>query len=458
MATSPSTTAPSPPPLFEWQAKELEEHGNDYKRAIFASPRLGKSRVIVESLPLWGARRVLVACPLIVAPQWAKWLESAGFRVIDLYSGTRAARLSRLHGEGVAVANYDILQALGDDLVGWGPTAVVGDESHLLKGVRTRRAKVFRRLAWRATFVRLLTGTPTPNHYGDLWGQLVALDPSDWGKSFERFAQRYLIRDTMFRNRVLGHRNTDELQARVLKYASIIRREDAFGPDDWQTVVRKVNLPPRIRRDYDTLAKTWLLELPEGEVTADHVLKRLVRLQQFTSVYLPLEHGTYKEIHNAKVEAVLADLEEIVESGEKAVIFHRFRWENATYLRECQGRFGSIVASISGDTAPQERAALIDEFNNAEGPRIMVVQIQAGGVGISLASATHALFVSRGFSFSEDEQARDRIYRPGARRCVTYYECEKTVDKFISTVLERKGFVHEAVTNADHRALAFGYI
>jgi hypothetical protein len=88
----------------------------------------------------------------------------------------------------------------------------------------------------------------------------------------------------------------------------------------------------------------------------------------------------------------------------------------------------------------------------------MVVQTQAGGVGISLAEATHALFVSRGFSFTDDEQARDRIYKPGQNRVVTYYQVERTVDDFIAGVLDRKGDVHEAITNADHRALAFGYI
>lgn len=459
-----ATCGGPPPPLWAWQKAELERYANEPKRAIFASPRLGKSRVILESLPMWrahGVTRVLIVAPLIVCPQWARWLESGDFRVINLYSGSREARARRLSGaeEGVAVANYDILGALDHELAVWSPAGLVGDESHLLKGVATTRAKVFRRLGWHAQYVRLLTGTPTPNHYGDLWGQLVALDRTEWGKSYEKFAQRYLIRDTMFRNRVLGHRNVEELQERLLRYASIVRREDAFGPDTWQVVTRRVDLPRGVRPDYDRFAREWLLELPEGEVEAAHILKRLVRLQQFTSGFLPLEDGTVKEVHRAKVEAVLADLEEIVESGEKAVIFHRFRWESETYVREVEQRYSdSILGRINGDTSAADRARQIDEFNNARGPRIMVLQTQAGGVGISLAEATHALFVSRGFSSSDDQQARDRIYRPGARRCVTYYQVERTVDSFIADVLARKETVHEAVTHADHKAMAYGFI
>jgi hypothetical protein len=443
--------------LWPWQQNELDTHGMTPKRAIFAAPRLGKTLLTVKTIKSWGLGRCLVACPLVVAPSWLAALTAEGFTVINAYSGTAKTRIKALEtAQGVVVVNYDGLRLLIDDLIAWRPEGVIADESHVLASPSSGRARAFRRLAWRAKYVRLLTGTPAPNHLGNLWGQMVTLNKDEWG-SYEKFAQRYLIRDSMFPSRVLGHRNTDELQARVLGYATIVRREDAFGPDTWQTVVRRIDLPAKARAHYKALVKDWNLSEPEGEVNAEHILKRMIRLQQLAAGFLPAENGALLGVHRAKVDAVQADLDEIVASGEKAVIFHRFRWETAEYVQAAIDA-GAKVFHIDGDVPVEMRAQIVADFAAWQGSCVAVVQTQSGGVGISFAEATHALFPSRGFSFVDDEQARDRIYKPGARRCVTYYEADETIDSFIAKTLGQKRNVHEAITNADRRAIAFGYI
>jgi len=445
-------------PLYEWQTTELANYGGVPKRAIFASPRLGKTRLATEELsrlPDEPPLRGLVVCPLVVAPQWENELDAAGLLNFPLYSGTRNARRERLFGPGIGIINDDVLADLYQELARWGPDALVGDESHRYKTPGSKRGKAFRKLAWQTPWVRILTGTPTPNHYGDLWGQMVALDPEAWGKSYERFAQRYLIRDYMFPSRVLGYRNLAELQEKMLRYASVIRREDVFGPDSWQIVRRSVTLPPAARHIYNTMAQRWFYADSDWTASADHVLTRLTRLQQITSGYLPNDEGEAMPVHTAKLDAVMADLDEIVQAGEKAVIFHRFRWEGEHYQREAQ-RICPVTWRISGDTPAGDRAAIIERFRDADGSRVAVVQTQAGGLGISFATATHAMFVSRGFSFTDDEQARDRVYSPGARRVATYYEASNTVDEYISRVLAFKQDVHQAIRNADREELVFG--
>jgi SNF2 family DNA or RNA helicase len=453
------TTIAPLPPLYQWQAKEIAEHGMDRKRALFVSPRLGKTRCVAEQIPAWNVDRTLVVAPLVVGPVWADALRSQGLGVVDAFSGSAKARVDRINNvrSGVVVTNYDFLRTGVDDLIAWGPQATIGDESHILGSPASKRAKAFRRLAWRSEYVRLLTGTPTPNHYGNLWGQLVALDKKEWGPSYERFAQRYLVRDTMFPSRVLGHVNTQELQARVLRFASIVRREDVFGPDEWQPITRHIELPPEARRLYKQLAEKWILN--DVGVTADHILKRITRLQQLSAGYVPTDEGELVEVHDAKVEAVLADLDEIVLSGEKSVLFYRFKWEGDEYTRRISERFpDTLVIRINGSVPVERRRASIEHFESHNGPAVAIVQVQAGGVGISFAEATHALFTSRGFSFTDDEQARDRIFKPGHSRCVTYYECDGTVDAYIAGILKSKGNIHEAVVNADREALAYGYI
>jgi superfamily II DNA or RNA helicase len=448
------------PPLREWQKEQLELHGADFKRAYFASPRLGKTRLAVEEMCLQDGDlpiRGVVCSPLVVAPQWEAELANGGLFAVPCFSGSREDRSDRIYGPGVVVVNDDMLAALLPDLLAWGPDFLVGDESHRFKSPTAKRAKAFRKLAWKTAYVRILTGTPTPNHYGDLWGQMAALDPQEWGTSYEKFARQYLLRDFMFPSRVIGYRDLAGLQAKMLKLASVIRREDVFGPDQWQTVVRKVVLPDATRIAYKRLAKEWLLEGDWGQMSADHILKRIIRLQQLAAGYLVTDDGTIVPFHDAKVKAVLADLEEVVEAGEKAVLFHRFRWEGETYQKEIQ-KICPTTWRISGDTPAEDRAAIIERFRDAKDSRVCVIQTQAGGLGVSFATGTHVLFTSRGFSFSDDEQARDRVYEPGEPRVVTYYETEGTIDGYIAKVLSMKRDVHTAIKNADREDMAFGRV
>jgi SNF2 family DNA or RNA helicase len=443
---------------YDWQVQEVAQYGHEEKRGIFASPRLGKTLTCIDTMDTWHVGRMIVCAPLLVCPQWENELRAAGYQVSNMYSGSHQARVSRMYAErpDVVVINYDVLGNLMDDLIAWKPEALIGDESHLIKGVSSQRGQAFRRLAWRVKYVRLLTGTPAPNHYGDLWGQLVALDKVGW-QSYTKFADRYLIRHAMFPSKVIGHRNVEELQQRLLRYVSIVRRDDVFGPDHWQYVTRTIPLDGKAKALYQRLSRDWILD-DEG-VSAEHILTRLIRLQQLSAGFLPSDTGETLEVHDSKINAVLADLDEIVESGEKAVLFHRFTWEGNKYHEEMAKRFPGVpLFRIDGDVPAADRFTAINSFRDCTGSALAVVQTQAGGVGISFATATHALFTSRDFSYTNDQQARDRIFAPGARRVVTYYETDRTVDQFIAKVLAEKRNVHDSVTNADRAAMAYGPI
>jgi len=463
-------------PLFPWQAKEIAEHAHDAKRAIFASPRLGKTRAAIESLrvavPL--EARTLVVAPLVVAPYWAEQLEQAGYNVMRAYGmtvNTVTVTLAMDEPQSVIVLNYDKVPLLETPLTRWKPVALIADESHYLKSPTSERGKVVRRIARRAKWIRLLTGTPTPNHYGDLWGQMACLNnqpltSGGWG-TWKQFREHYLVMDPVFTRQVRGHVNTTDLQERLLRSASFVRREDVFGPDQYQEVVREIALPPAARRFYDRLASEWIIEATDahGDVRADHILKRLTRLQQVAAGFVPDETKVIHQLHSAKIDAVRADLGEIIEAGEKVVIFSRFRWECAQYIalaREMLGDRAMFAWEINGDVETSKREMIRDAFNGAVGSAIIVAQTKSAGIGISLREADHVMFTTQSFSFSDEDQARDRVYAQNETgvlaRCVTYYVVEDSVDEYIREVIAAKTNIHESVRLADRHAMAFGRI
>jgi hypothetical protein len=444
-------------PLRPWQATDLRDHGCTPKRAIFAEPRLGKTRLAVEYLKAWGTPPCLITAPKTVCPYWIEEGAAQGITILNGYEGTvkDTVALLRACPASTVVINDDRLALILQAMPNLTMTALIADESHRFKSPSSKRGRAFRKLAKRATYVRTLTGTPTPNNYGNLWGQMSGLDQDDWFSSFTKFKQRYLITDMMFHNKILGYNNLPELETKLKKWATIVKRAEVFGPDTYQFVERRINLPPAVMALYRKLAKEWIAEINGHTINGTHCLTRFLRFQQITSGFVSSEDGI-APIHNAKVDAVIEDLEEIVESGEKAVIFCKFTWEVETYRTEIEKRLKCKVVTIQGSTSLQDRQAAIQEINKGSYPMVAIAQIQAGGTGISLAGATHALFVSETFSYAEQQQAQDRIYSPGKSKCVTFYRVPNTIDSYIARTLELKKSVNESVQNQKLEEILFG--
>jgi SNF2 family DNA or RNA helicase len=71
---------------------------------------------------------------------------------------------------------------------------------------------------------------------------------------------------------------------------------------------------------------------------------------------------------------------------------------------------------------------------------VAVVQIKAGGEGISLVEARYCVFYSTGFGLGAIMQARKRVHRPGQNRKVTYYHllAAGTIDQKIRRATEKQ--------------------
>jgi SNF2 family DNA or RNA helicase len=388
-------------------------------------------------------------------------LAMAGIEAIAAYGmpTAKVAQVLRVETCRVIVMNDDKLSALEESLLKWAPSVYIGDESHRFRTASSARGRSMRKIAWQAKYVRLLTGTPTPNNIGNLWGQFAAIDKELWGKSYTQFAKKHLIRDSMFPSKILGVLHADELREKVSSCSSIVNRADVFGPDQWQTVVRDVQMPPKAYKLYKDLVKEWVVSnsLEKDEVIdVTHTLTRMTRLQQLTSGFIVDTEGNTHQVHSAKTDLVMNDLEEIIESGEKVVVFHKFTAEGTELYERCIRQFGrDQVFKIAGDVSGSAREAAISSFNSNHQASVFIVQTQAGGIGISLASAVHVLFISQSFSYDIEQQARDRIYSPGRSKCVSFYRVTKSIDSYVGSVLEQKQNVQNAVTSSTIHEIAF---
>ena len=95
---------------------------------------------------------------------------------------------------------------------------------------------------------------------------------------------------------------------------------------------------------------------------------------------------------------------------------------------------------IDGSVPPQKRQQIIDDFDNAEPGTVLVSQIQSGGTGLNIQTASVVIICEPQFKPSIENQAISRAYRMGQSRNVLVYRllCEDTVDEKITEILERK--------------------
>lgn len=447
---------------YQWQIQELEDKRP--RKLIHASPRLGKTLYACTWLGENGSQRILVVAPKTVCPDWVPCLASipalSGHQIVRGYKLSNLQlqkQLTGLEGPFIVVLNDDRLSANIAGILKWGLDTFVYDEVHRAKSVSSARGRAARRVAERVQFVRLLTGTLTSKNIGDLWGQLTMVDSNLWRKSFTQFAREHIVFDTYFTSKVLGARNPKKLQAMLNACSSSYKREEEFGADQYTESVVSIELSPRARVHYTRIVKNWVLEDKETGVDLEmpYLISRMTRLRQLCAGYLPGSIGKPTEIQAEKINQVLGDLDDILEAGQKVAIFCQFSWEVRKYTKWCKELCDNVY-TISGDeNSADKRSADIEEFNALDSAAIIIVQTASGGTGISLASANYAFFVSQGFDFAQEQQARERIYEPGKPKHITYYRVKSSIEEYIAMVLSKKLDVLHAVRNSRIEDIAF---
>ena len=503
--------------LRSYQVRELSNAIAIPAWAWYADPRLGKTRIATRSILRWiregGARRILILGPLEpLRLVWTRELEAVGFwrpsvdpndvaphngylvplidqpiRRLAARAGTSKAKRQAPTRIAViqdlirgAAGDYPTVLLVNDEVLGqplrkrqpgdgappevtdllmeWRPDVLIYDESHRIKAGGTTRARAAFRLGHFAKYKRLLSGTPDPNGYVDLFHQAKVLDESIWGTNKADWLRRFARTSGQWNHRIDRYEHVEQLFSDVRRFASIIRAADFFDVPAANEIVRETPLPHAAADAYTKLVREQSLELAElgVDVDATHILARLTRCAQLTAGFLPSVEGPPIWLHDAKVDAVVADVGELLASGGKVIISHRFSPEVERHAAALRKRYGErTVLTLDGSTRPEDRRAAVAPFSldeNVESDaRILIVQEQVGGVGLSFGRADHLIFTSWSCDFATVEQMRKRIWDVNKRyMTIAFIAVPKTVDRFNLATVRRKA-------NATVMAKSIGY-
>ena len=107
---------------------------------------------------------------------------------------------------------------------------------------------------------------------------------------------------------------------------------------------------------------------------------------------------------------------------------------------------GKCLNPINGSVNVNRRQEIIDEFDKAPAGTVLLAQINSGGTGLNIQSASVVVICEPQFKPSIENQAISRAYRMGQSRNVLVYRllCEDTVDEKLTEVLEEKQKIFDA--------------
>jgi len=387
---------------------------------------LGKTMQTITAIRLLlrsgQARRIVLICPKPLIPNWQRefrtWAEELPVVTVE-GNGARRRMLWTMPGIPILIANYelmarDIAEIPDEEQPKF--DLLVLDEAQRIKNRDSNTAQTARSIRRRRSWA--LTGTPIENRPDELSAlfeflEVIPKNSSPDIKQLSKLAKKFILR----------------------------RTKDLVMKD----------MPPRIDRDaeleltdaqeaaYRIAEKEGVIQLNDlgDSITVQHVFELVLRLKQIAN-FDPLTG------ESAKLERLMADMEEISASGGKAILFSQWT-KTIDWLEPRLRAFNPLV--YHGGVPLKQREPILAKFKQDPNAHILLMSYGTGAVGLNLQFAGYVFLFDRWWNPAIEDQAVNRAHRIGVKNpvIVTRFISRNTIEEKIDRVLREKRELFEAV-------------
>lgn len=317
-------------------------------------------------------------------------------------------------------------------------SVIAFDECHKSKDPTSLQSRAMSLLS--AQYMSAMSGTPLMNNPLDLYFPIHWLGYEN--HSLYQFKQHYCTFGGWGGSQVVGYKNLEEIRALMEKIMIRRLKSEVLDLPEKIRKIEYVDMTPKQNQIYKEVYNGVMSDLQKIKFS-NNPLSMMIRLRQATGWTGILSD---KVQESAKMERMIELVQEIVASGQKAIIFSN--WESMTEIaREKLKSYNP--AYITGVTKADERMKEVDRFQTDDKCRVIIGTIGAMGTGLTLTAAQNVIFLDSPWNMALKAQAEDRAHRIGTKGTVNIITlvCKNTIDERIEELVEKKGQIADALVD-----------
>lgn len=403
---------------------------------------LGKTAVVIQAgINELSLRRIVIVCPAIARLSWEReigiWsnVPDLKIRILEKRSDIPNA------DDEVIICSFDYVTNNHSNLSDFSPSLLVVDEAHYLKSPESKRTKAVLGkggIVHRSKKIWFLTGTPMPNHPGELWACLHVFGATklNYDEFVTKYCDYYVFNG---QKRIIGSKILAMPQLKRVM-SEVMLRQKAIEVLK-ELPITRIN-PLLIEADLDKLTPEVAEQFKELERFLSFRAGDLNPLQQLSAL-----EAVASSISTLRRYCVMKKLKPVCEliaeelesrAYEKIIIFcvHREAVIDATDKLK---KFGAVC--IYGETPARTRQEHIDAFQDPNSKvKVLVANIGTAGTNINLTAAHQIVFLEQSFVPGDNAQAIGRAARIGQKNSVNVRiaSLANTIDEKVNDILARK--------------------
>lgn len=433
----------------------------DTKRcALFIEMGLGKTVTVLTAVAdlqreLELGRVLIVGPPRVARKVWPdeirNWQHTKHMPFTLLLDGPQKRTRQLKAPTDIHLISHDLIPWLDQETCGEHDyDMIVIDESSGFKSQKSNRWKAMRRLAPRARYLVLMTGTPAANGMQDLWGQIYLIDQgARLGATESAFRSRYFDKATW------GGEHAKDKAKKFSEHAIKNRIDDicfTLLEEDYSELPPRINnkiivdLPPKIMEQYKAFVREYVLEVGETAINAVSAGALTQKLQQVANGRVLDADRNVHQIHEFKLDALDEVVGEI--GGSPLMVGYSHRADIAAIQR----RYPKAV--LLGNNP-----RTIDAWNAGD-IDMMIVHPKSGGHGLNLQfGGSNLVWYGLTWSLELYQQLNKRLHRKGQVNTTVIHHilARNTIDETIMEALLQKDQTQSAFMVALKRIIIDEY-
>jgi SNF2 family DNA or RNA helicase len=391
------------------------------KAFCFNEQGTGKTASVIWAadylLTLGVVRRILVVCPLsIMRSAWQQDLfKFAIHRTCDIAHGspTQRKKIFANNAEFVII-NFDGVDIVKQEILNGGFDLLVIDEASAYKNAQTTRWKTLRDIANQVKGMWMLTGTPAAQSPVDAFGLAKLINPTGTPKFYGQFRDQVMYKVGTYR--WIPKPQAQAVVHKVLQPAIRFEKDQCLDLPDVTFVERDAPLTSQQMKYYKILKQQMLMHADGEQVSSVNAATNINKLLQISggAVYTDT-----KEVIQFDVSNRLRVIEEVInEASHKVLVFVPFT-HTIELLNKHLTEAGITCEVINGKVPINKRHDIIQDFQDTENIRVLIIQPQAASHGLTLTAANVIIWYAPVTSVETYLQANARINRPGQKNPMT---------------------------------------